>query len=100
MLCSSPFPFAAQFREARQALGNRGLSPAIGRAIENAPSHFLGEVILAGKAALSLMVIGIAGAIANFLHQLRGRIQYVLGRHQAAGFPRGGSFTSCIRSRD
>src|SRR3546814_3579523 len=61
--------------------------------IEGFGCHLLRPIIVAGKTPLDIMVVGIALAITDVLHQLGRRVQNVLRRHQrsrvAAGFPCG-----------
>lgn len=51
------------------------------------PPHILGKIILPGKPVFRIMVIGIAGTIAQILHHPRRGIQDMGGGHQRAGFP-------------
>src|SRR3546814_10220554 len=61
--------------------------------IEGFGCHLLRPIIVAGKTLLDIMVVGIALAITDVLHQLGRRVQNVLRRHQrsrvAGGFPCG-----------
>src|SRR3546814_9705151 len=61
--------------------------------VEGFGCHLLRPIIVAGKTLLDIMVVGIALAITDVLHQLGRRVQNVLRRHQrsrvAGRFPCG-----------
>src|SRR6187431_1239400 len=72
---SAARPLAAQLRPVIQPLPDLALEAAFGRIVEILPWQRVGKIILAGKGVLGVVIIGIAAAIAFFLHQPRRRIQ-------------------------
>src|SRR5207237_5526149 len=81
---SSCTPLLAQLRPIFQALSDLTLEAALGRIVEGLAPELLGEIILAGEGVGRIMVVAISCPIAFRLHQLRRRVEDVLGRQQRA----------------
>src|SRR3569623_177578 len=84
----SSFPALLQFGPPRHALGDALLLAAIGRGVEGLRAHLLGPVIRPRIAFRRIMVIGIALAVPDILHQPGRGVEDVLRRHQRSGFLR------------
>ncbi len=79
------FALPPQSRPVLEPAGELALEALVARAVELGALHAVREVVLAGEAVLRVVVVVVAGAVAERLHQLGGRVQDVRGRHQAAG---------------
>src|SRR5690606_24442507 len=77
--------FTSQFFPISDSLGDLAFEASIGRRVEGPRLHLLGPVIVAGKALGHVMVVSIALAVADLLHQPRRRVEDGLGRHQRSG---------------
>src|SRR5262249_13317176 len=75
---------AAQLRPVLQAFPDLALEAALRRVIESLPSEGVGEIVLAGKRSRRVVVVCVALAVAFALHELRRRVEDVLGRQQRA----------------
>src|SRR6185436_3057797 len=71
-----------------EPLQHLALEPALDRAVVLLRRHPLGPVIRPGKPVFRLVVIGIALAIADVLHQLRRGVEDAGGGREGAGLPR------------
>src|SRR5689334_2352067 len=86
---SALLPLPAQALPIGEPFGNLGLEAARARFVEGLRAHFLRPVIVAGKGVFFLMVVAIAFAVADVLHEAGRRIEDRLRRHQRASFLRG-----------
>src|SRR3954468_15790708 len=66
------------------ALGDLLLEAAVDRLVIGLRLHLLGPVSVARKAALGIVVVAVALAVADVLHQPGRGVEDVLGRHQRA----------------
>src|SRR5439155_27031298 len=85
---SALLPFFAQTLPMSDPLGDLGLESPCAWLVEGLGAHFLRPVIVPGKGILLLVIVAIAFAIADVLHEARGRVEDRLGRHQRAGLLR------------
>ena len=67
---------------------DRGFEAALARFVEGLRLHFFGPVILAGKALVGVMVVGIALAVANVFHEPGRGVQDMRRGHQGASLLR------------
>ena len=82
-----PLPCAAR-PNAPSRLPHLAFKAAVLRLVKIRSRHAIRKVVLAGERIRRLMVVVVAGAVAELLHELRRRIQNMRRRHQAAGLPR------------
>src|SRR5690606_22244328 len=71
-------PAGPQVVPVLQSAADLGLQPARARPVERAPRHLVGKVVLAGKGFFGVVVVGIALAVAEILHQPGRRIENML----------------------
>ena len=72
----------------RQPLAQLALEAAVARLVERRARHAVREIVRGRERVFLVMVVGVAGAVAELLHQLGRRVEDMRGRHQAAGVPR------------
>src|SRR5690606_37381180 len=64
------------------------LEAALDRLVEGPRLHLVGPVVVAREAFLGIVIVGVAFAVADVLHQLGRRVEDVGRRHQAARLAR------------
>src|SRR6185369_17753019 len=69
-----------------QPLANASLETAVAGLVEGLAFHSFRPVILSRKGLVGIVVVGIAFAVADGLHQPGRRIEDMHRRHQRAGF--------------
>src|SRR5262249_3819621 len=68
-----------------QPLANLGLEAAVGGLVKSLRAHAFGPVILPGEGVIGVMVIGVALAVADVLHEACRRVEDVHRRDQRTG---------------
>src|SRR5690606_6113859 len=95
---SAIVPFLPELVPVGDTLADLALEAALDGLVEDLWLHLLGPVVVAREAVLGIVVVSVALAVADLLHQLGRRVEDVLRRHQAAGLARArrGSFVSLV----
>src|SRR5580692_6832969 len=73
-------PLAPQLCPIFEALADFAFKPALGRIVELPAAERFGEIVLAGKRFLAVVVVFVARTVAFGFHQLGRRVEDVLGR--------------------
>src|SRR5690349_14778105 len=77
----------SQFLPVFEALQDLAFEAALDRLVEFLAGHAVGEVVLAREAVLGIVVVLVAAAVADLLHQLGRGIEDVHRRRQRAVLP-------------
>src|SRR5207245_8687333 len=77
-------PAPSQLRPIFQTLPDLAFEAAFGRVVEALAAERLGEIVLPGKCVGRFVIVFVARAVTLALHQLRRRVEDVLGRQQRA----------------
>src|SRR3712207_2176387 len=81
---SLPPPLPPQLLPPVQPLADLPLEAAIHRPVEALPPELLWPVILPREGVRLVVVVGVALAVADLLHELGRRVEDGLGRHEGA----------------